>query len=553
MSIKVRKEDKEFIDLNLNFNAHFENVEKMKKCILLSAGSVCKTLGYYEANDGGGATYLIREKTSNDIEDGGSIHFVGDSLVAELIINKSVNIKQFGAKADGTTDNTTLIQTALNKYKAIEIPRGTFKITRITLNQYNKITGKSPRLSILSSDETEYCLILPQSSDHCLLQNFTVTSGIEIGVQGTSSVQDINNTIENVRCTGGAGIRLHQRGNLLRNIRVGGAKTGYYITGTDNILEDCICAVIDGHGFNITNSNNLIQGSKAFCCGKSEYGCGFYIAGAFTRLVGCEAQQNYYENYVFKNSFGTTAKACSSDGAFWGKSEQATYNNSEFGVINTSSVFLHNLEGVQLDITIVNGSKFDNIYSAVTEGLGFKYYGLIKRCNINVTLYNRNNYNAPLSTNDLMRLAICNKINGNENDYNSLFNHTQIYSKKSVSFEDNTQATKTLVGQKISNDTKKVFGFIEKVDDKTNLSSLFVDVMCVLVKDGTTLYKNTSSTAISDNINFMIDVESFLKSQSYDSITSISIRILARNNANVGAFNYNIENVRLAQFEDIFE
>lgn len=70
---------------------HFENVEKMKNCLTLLPDDVCETLGYYEANDGGEARYLIRLKADEDIEDGGSIHFVGNSLVAEIINNKDEN------------------------------------------------------------------------------------------------------------------------------------------------------------------------------------------------------------------------------------------------------------------------------------------------------------------------------------------------------------------------------------------------------------------------------------------------------------------------------
>ena len=44
----------------------FENVEEMKQASNLINGSKCKTLGYYEANDGGNATYLIRNIVNTD-------------------------------------------------------------------------------------------------------------------------------------------------------------------------------------------------------------------------------------------------------------------------------------------------------------------------------------------------------------------------------------------------------------------------------------------------------------------------------------------------------
>ena len=90
---------------NLKKIKHFNSVAEMKACTTLIETYVVMTLGYYEANDGGGATYLIREKAENDVEDNGSIHFINEKLVAELIIkNNTINFKQFGAKSENDTN-----------------------------------------------------------------------------------------------------------------------------------------------------------------------------------------------------------------------------------------------------------------------------------------------------------------------------------------------------------------------------------------------------------------------------------------------------------------
>lgn len=140
-----------------------ENVEKMKALKNLKAGTVIKTLGYYELNDGGNALYLIREKQESDVEDLGSIHFINDDLVAELITNKtSLNVKQFGAKGDNVNDDYQAIQKALffasdNNMKLF-IPNGNYLISQqlktvtsesdVRYNQTFAIDGESSNVKI---------------------------------------------------------------------------------------------------------------------------------------------------------------------------------------------------------------------------------------------------------------------------------------------------------------------------------------------------------------------------------------------------------------------
>ena len=110
-------------DLNTNIKkkAYFFNTVEEMKAANLHSNDFVITLGYYTANDGGGASYIIRAKKTNDIEDNGSIHFLNNNWVAELIIeNNKVNVKQFGAKGDGIVDDSDAIRNAVNSYTNIE-------------------------------------------------------------------------------------------------------------------------------------------------------------------------------------------------------------------------------------------------------------------------------------------------------------------------------------------------------------------------------------------------------------------------------------------------
>ena len=106
-----------------------------------------RTLGYYEINDGGGAYYYVTDTESTDeyqIE-------IGDYYLTLVYDNNEINIKQFGCKVDGVTDDTTALKNAISQLnnKAISnytliIPAITciseeldFEVQGITLKGYN--------------------------------------------------------------------------------------------------------------------------------------------------------------------------------------------------------------------------------------------------------------------------------------------------------------------------------------------------------------------------------------------------------------------------------
>ena len=113
----------------------FDNVDSMKNATNLINGSYAETLGYYNKNDGGGAIYKI-----SDTQPTNYYETLNNGLYAEIIITENMNILQFGAKGDGTTDNTNAIQNALNTKAIITIPKSNnvYNITS-SLTIYNDI------------------------------------------------------------------------------------------------------------------------------------------------------------------------------------------------------------------------------------------------------------------------------------------------------------------------------------------------------------------------------------------------------------------------------
>lgn len=90
----------------------FPNVEAMLAFNGLQAGQVVKTLGYYEAGDGGHAYYRITS-TPKYGADGLRDHTLTNGLVAELQpVLGAYNVKSCGAKGDGVTDDTASFNAA---------------------------------------------------------------------------------------------------------------------------------------------------------------------------------------------------------------------------------------------------------------------------------------------------------------------------------------------------------------------------------------------------------------------------------------------------------
>ena len=121
----------------------FDNVESMKNSTNLIDGSYARTYGYYHVNDGGSGLYRIRNVTNKDDVDGGSIIALDNTnLVAELITNGTINIKQYGAKETVNShyenDINTYLEKCLNKYDEVYIPNGTYYLSSLTMNVNNK-------------------------------------------------------------------------------------------------------------------------------------------------------------------------------------------------------------------------------------------------------------------------------------------------------------------------------------------------------------------------------------------------------------------------------
>ena len=158
-----------YLDSNVTWT--FDTVADMKLATNLQAGSYAQTLGFYSANDGGGALYLISDTgTANEFD----VIAVGDLYAT--IVSDRINIRQYGCRGTGTDNDTNAFVNCLNKSidsgKEIDVPAGTYLLNPNTFQMVTRNTAYND-LTICGISNRKSILKLNNSSDQDYLSNST--------------------------------------------------------------------------------------------------------------------------------------------------------------------------------------------------------------------------------------------------------------------------------------------------------------------------------------------------------------------------------------------
>lgn len=194
----------------------YATAEDMKAAQGLFEGDLIQTAGYYNVDDGGAALYYITatEPASRWYET------ITAGFYGILVTSGAVNVRQLGAHGDGETDDTAIIQAAIDNYKEIYFPAGVYAVSdTITVSRYG--------ITLFGTNDTAR-----------ILQTATDKNGITVTNQhftmfnmGVYSSDAANNTA----------IGIYKNTTFymtLDNVTIDGFATGLFIDGTGSQGSD---------------------------------------------------------------------------------------------------------------------------------------------------------------------------------------------------------------------------------------------------------------------------------------------------------------------------
>lgn len=147
---------------------YFNTVKEMKESTKIKNGQVVTTLGYYNINDGGGATYKIRNTVPNVFYE-----TINSNLYGELISDTPYNVLQLGIRQN--IDQTEALTNILLKTDSLYFPQGTY-IFNIVINRTCAIIGDGIERTIFkpNTNEAVIKLNLVNPTYHSKFKDFCV-------------------------------------------------------------------------------------------------------------------------------------------------------------------------------------------------------------------------------------------------------------------------------------------------------------------------------------------------------------------------------------------
>lgn len=277
--------------LELNTSNVFATVADMAASAALVEGASAITKGFHTINDGGGGFYNIVRVTNNIAANGANVIALNNPTLCATLISDVANVRQYGAKGDGVTDDSPAFVAACNSGFPVHIPHGNFYInSEIPVSKARTVYGVGQTFDgskvTMGNNGVFRCTIDNATFRNIIFNgNNTETSdnGLKaIKVENPNKDSDL--TVEN--CT-------------FRYIQ-----TPIYVIGrgcqisNTNFVQclDCITAAYSGE-----NTNDPLDDDISGARGLRITGCRFHSVNSFGRAIHIPANCVVYNPIITDN------------------------------------------------------------------------------------------------------------------------------------------------------------------------------------------------------------------------------------------------------------
>lgn len=243
----------------------FDNIAEMKQAFLIVGDTVlCKR--YYAGGDLVDGLLFVIVAGATGTDDGGSFHDLANGNQAELVNNTPISVKQFGAKGDGTFDDTNLIQFCIN-FTSIEggvvnFPVGQYAISnKLILEGGIKYTGTAGGSSKIVK-HPNFEINNPAGDVMSVSKDWDTATGYNGAANGV--IQDLSFDEGNTTLGIGSAIALGHASNwVIERCRFFGMKFhGVDSAGSTNItVRDCFYFGTVGQSFNAFQADQATAGA----------------------------------------------------------------------------------------------------------------------------------------------------------------------------------------------------------------------------------------------------------------------------------------------------
>lgn len=319
------------------------SIATLKGLIKTGAGKAF-VLGYYASGDGGGGQYYCDLADTTSSDNGGTIIVASDGGRWKLAGQTNISVKQFGAKGDGTTNDTAAIQAAINWGGCVYAKAGTYLHDSLSfIGKSVSMMGDGEDKTIFKANSAVVMFDVQETTDQALLPlaivgvqlngNGVATSGIRTRYRHKTLFANV--TVKNVAGDGLNELDAwnNQRFNLTLNNNV----NGLVLQGANNNSKynGISAGANSGYQAKVLNGGTVPGGSTALSFDNSD----FENATGFGVYINTTGVVRFNDCYIGEGIQGTVFDMAAGQAIVSGGVVQ-------FGTLSTS--YLGNLGGGKL-------------------------------------------------------------------------------------------------------------------------------------------------------------------------------------------------------------